>query len=179
MFENDNGKPFPTTCLTDSLLCSSGTRVYVRLNPKWQGRTKGLCGDYNNNAEDDFKTPSGGIPEVSANLFGDSWKKQTSCPESKEITDTCLANLERKTWAKKKCGLLKSPLFQACHSEVEVEPYLERCVFDTCGCDVGKKWEPVTIYLITIYPNDTHCFYSPRWRLRVLVHGVGCLCSGM
>ncbi|XP_063975011.1 hemocytin [Diachasmimorpha longicaudata] len=118
-----------------------GTRVYVKLQPKWKGRTKGLCGDYNDNGEDDFKTPSGGISEVSARLFGDSWKKDNYCPEPKDITDTCALHPERKIWATEKCGVLKSSLFQSCHSEVDIEPYVLNCIFDTCGCDGGGDCE--------------------------------------
>ena len=109
------------------------------MDPKWKSRTKGLCGDYNDNSEDDFKTPSGGVSEVSANLFGDSWKKNSYCPEPKDIQDPCIKNPERRVWAVQKCGVLKSSLFKACHSEVEVESYVENCIYDTCGCDSGKK----------------------------------------
>lgn len=34
---------------------------------------------------DDFQTPYGGIPEVSALLFGDSWKLQPHCIQPSEI----------------------------------------------------------------------------------------------
>lgn len=34
---------------------------------------------------DDFQTPYGGIPEVSALLFGDSWKVQSHCSQTTEI----------------------------------------------------------------------------------------------
>ncbi|KZC09215.1 Hemocytin [Dufourea novaeangliae] len=118
-----------------------GTRVYIRLDSRWKSRTKGLCGDYNDNSEDDFKTPSGGISEVSPNLFGDSWKKNDFCPEPKDVKDPCEQHPERKLWAVEKCGILKSPIFQPCHSEVEVNSYLHNCIFDTCGCDTGGDCE--------------------------------------
>lgn len=47
---------------------------------------KGLCGNYNDDELDDFQTPSGGIAEVSAQLFGDSWRLQPYCPEAVDIT---------------------------------------------------------------------------------------------
>ncbi|XP_034943572.1 hemocytin, partial [Chelonus insularis] len=118
-----------------------GTRVYIKLDPKWKGRTQGLCGDYNDNNEDDFKTPSGGISEVSARIFGDSWKEDSYCPEPMNTTDTCVLHPERKVWAIEKCGILKSSLFQSCHSEVNIEPYIQQCIFDTCGCDEGGDCE--------------------------------------
>ncbi|CAG9836626.1 unnamed protein product [Diabrotica balteata] len=88
-----------------------GTRVYVRIDPRWKDTTKGLCGNYNDNEVDDFQTPSGGLAEVSANIFGDSWRLQSYCTEAPEIKDTCEQRPDRKVWATKKCGVLKSSLF--------------------------------------------------------------------
>lgn len=45
-----------------------------------------MCGNYNDDDQDDFQTPSGGVAEVSANLFGDSWRLQSYCPEALEIS---------------------------------------------------------------------------------------------
>lgn len=55
-----------------------GTRVYVKLGNKWRGKVQGLCGNFNDDAMDDMKTPSSGI-ETSAIMFGDSWKLQDFC----------------------------------------------------------------------------------------------------
>lgn len=54
------------------------TRVYITLGVRWKGKVQGLCGNYNGDALDDFKTPSSGI-ETSASLFGHSWKLQDFC----------------------------------------------------------------------------------------------------
>ncbi|RZC00579.1 C8, VWD, and/or TIL domain containing protein, partial [Asbolus verrucosus] len=118
-----------------------GTRVYVKVDPRWKDKIKGLCGNYNDNDADDFQTPSGGITEASAKIFGDSWKLQTYCPEALEITNTCDDRPERKVWAVKQCGILKSSLFSPCHSEVPVDIYLEKCIFDACACDQGGDCE--------------------------------------
>lgn len=55
-----------------------GTRLYLKLNNKWKGKVKGLCGNYNYNAQDDLTTPSFGI-ENNPILFGDSWKLDETC----------------------------------------------------------------------------------------------------
>lgn len=55
-----------------------GTRVYVKLTSMWKGNVQGLCGNFNDDAQDDLKTPSSGI-ETSAVIFGDSWKLQDFC----------------------------------------------------------------------------------------------------
>ncbi|KAK4875849.1 hypothetical protein RN001_012271 [Aquatica leii] len=114
-----------------------GTRVYIKLGAAWKNKVEGLCGNFNDDQLDDFQTPSGGIPEVSPMAFGDSWRLQHLCPKSFEITDTCTLRPDRKLWAMKQCGILKTSVFASCHSEEPVEPYLERCIFDTCACDQG------------------------------------------
>lgn len=52
------------------------------LNCARDGKVRGLCGNFNDNALDDFQTPSGGITEVDAKTFGDSWRLQKYCPET-------------------------------------------------------------------------------------------------
>lgn len=54
------------------------TRIYISLAVQWKGKVLGLCGNYNDDAMDDFTTPSSGI-ESSATIFGDSWKLQDFC----------------------------------------------------------------------------------------------------
>ncbi|KDR23192.1 Hemocytin, partial [Zootermopsis nevadensis] len=145
-----------------------GTRVYVRADPKWKDRLKGLCGNYNDNQLDDFQTPSGGLSEVSARLFGDSWRLQSYCAESVDIADTCLSHPNRKLWAMKKCGVLKSSVFQPCHSEVPLEPYLERCIFDACGCDLGGDCECLCT-AISAYAQECNVRgASIKWRSQEL-----------
>ncbi|XP_014469310.1 PREDICTED: hemocytin isoform X2 [Dinoponera quadriceps] len=141
-----------------------GTRVYVRLNPEWKGHTVGLCGDYNDNAGDDFKTPSGGISEASVNLFGDSWKKDPSCPEPLDVVEACEQHPERKLWSLRRCNLLKSPVFSPCRSEVEVEPYLRNCIFDACSCDSGGDCECLCTALAA-YAHECNAKGVPvKWR---------------
>ncbi|KAK2585761.1 hypothetical protein KPH14_010370 [Odynerus spinipes] len=145
-----------------------GTRVYIRLDPKWKGHTKGLCGDYNDNSEDDFKTPSGGISEVSANLFGDSWKINDVCPEPKDVKDPCEQHPERKLWAIEKCSILKSDLFRSCHSEVDIEFYVKNCIFDTCSCDAGGDCECLCTALAA-YAQQCNAKGVPvKWRSQEL-----------
>jgi len=35
------------------------TQVYLRVDPVWQGKLEGLCGNFNHNKKDDYKTVSG------------------------------------------------------------------------------------------------------------------------
>ena len=58
-----------------------GNKLYVRLEAKWSGLVTGLCGNFNSDSADDFRSPSG-IVEGSAEIFGDSWKIHKYCPKS-------------------------------------------------------------------------------------------------
>nr|XP_045582104.1 hemocytin-like isoform X3 [Procambarus clarkii] len=113
-----------------------GTRAYLRLDPVWRGKVHGLCGNYNGNERDDFQTP-GGSSEALVNIFGDSWRLHSYCPASVAIKNTCKLHPHRKVWAAEQCAILRSEVFTPCHSEVPVQPYEERCLFDGCGCDTG------------------------------------------
>lgn len=63
--------------ITQDLFCFTKKNIPFQVN--------GLCGNYNDNQMDDFQTPYGGIPEVSALLFGDSWKLQPYCSHTSKI----------------------------------------------------------------------------------------------
>uniref|UniRef100_A0A1I8Q8K8 Hemocytin n=1 Tax=Stomoxys calcitrans TaxID=35570 RepID=A0A1I8Q8K8_STOCA len=117
-----------------------GTRVYVKLGNEWKNKVSGLCGNYNDNAMDDMKTPTQAL-ETSALTFGHSWKVQQYCAMPTVPIDACKEHPERETWAQLKCGILKSNHFKDCHAEVPVEKYLKRCIFDTCACDQGGDCE--------------------------------------
>lgn len=70
-------------------------------------------------------------------FFYDSYPKT----EPQEQIDACSVHAERKIWAEKKCGILKSAVFAPCHSEVDVEKFMKRCIFDSCACDQGGDCE--------------------------------------
>ena len=145
-----------------------GTRVYVKVDPRWKNKVKGLCGNYNDNEIDDFQTPSGGLTEVSAQLFGDSWKLQSYCPDVEEVTDTCEKRPDRKVWAVRQCGILKSDTFSPCHSEVAVEKYFNMCTFDSCACDQGGDCECLCT-AIAAYAQECNSKGVPiKWRSQSL-----------
>ncbi|XP_075922124.1 mucin-6-like [Petromyzon marinus] len=100
----------------------------------------GLCGDYDGNQLNDFTTPQG-IVVIQEDAFADSWKVRSYCLDAKLVTDTCALFPQREAWAKRKCGIIRSEAFAACHAEVPYYVYFERCVYDACGCDSGADCE--------------------------------------
>ncbi|XP_051822911.1 mucin-6 [Antechinus flavipes] len=100
----------------------------------------GLCGNYNGNMKDDFETRSKYV--ASSELeFVNSWKENPLCGDISFVVDPCLQNPYRKAWAEKKCAIINSNTFSACHSKVYRMPYYDACVRDTCGCDSGGDCE--------------------------------------
>ncbi|CAM2104988.1 unnamed protein product [Caretta caretta] len=63
-----------------SVLWDGGTRVYVKLDPRYQGRVAGLCGNFDGDTENDF-TSRQGVVEPTSDLFGNSWRVSLLCPE--------------------------------------------------------------------------------------------------
>uniref|UniRef100_A0A8C2M0S6 Mucin-2 n=1 Tax=Cricetulus griseus TaxID=10029 RepID=A0A8C2M0S6_CRIGR len=116
------------------------TSVFVRLQQHYKGRVCGLCGNFDDNAINDFTTRSqsvvGDVLE-----FGNSWKFSPSCPDAPVPKDPCTANPYRKSWAQKKCSVINSATFAACHSQVDSTKYYEACVHDVCACDSGGDCE--------------------------------------
>ena len=118
-----------------------GTRLALSLNPKFKTNVEGLCGNYNDDQSDDFKTPSNGPSEQVATVFGDSWKLYGYCPKTNGIINTCERHPHRHQWAQKTCAIIRSDLFEACHHEVMPKYFHDSCIFDACGCDSGGDFE--------------------------------------
>ncbi|XP_054426643.1 mucin-5B [Pteronotus mesoamericanus] len=116
------------------------TSVFIRLHQDYKGKVCGLCGNFDDNAANDFTTRSQSVVG-DALEFGNSWKFSPSCPDAPAPRDPCTANPYRKSWAQKQCSLLNSATFAACHSQVDPTKYYEACVSDACACDAGGDCE--------------------------------------
>ncbi|KAM9078715.1 mucin-5B [Megaptera novaeangliae] len=116
------------------------TSVFIRLHQEYKGRVCGLCGNFDNNALNDFTTRSQSVVG-DALEFGNSWKFSPSCPDAQAPKDPCAANPYRKPWAQKQCSIVNSATFRACRSQVDSTRYYEACVSDACACDSGGDRE--------------------------------------
>ncbi|KAK6627245.1 hypothetical protein RUM44_009722 [Polyplax serrata] len=141
------------------------TRIYLKADSRWKNRVTGLCGNYNDNDMDDFKTPiSGETSEVSVIPFVDSWRVHTYCPETSTLNDACELQPRRKTWAVEKCSILISDVFAPCHAEIAFQPYLERCIIDSCGCDEGGDCECLCSAIAAYTEECTQRGIPIKWR---------------
>ncbi|XP_036009085.1 mucin-6 isoform X8 [Mus musculus] len=100
----------------------------------------GLCGNANGNMKDDFETRSKYVASNELE-FVNSWKESPLCGDASYAVDPCSLNTFRRSWAERKCNIINSQTFAACHSKVYHLPYYEACVRDACGCDTGGDCE--------------------------------------
>ncbi|XP_070533581.1 mucin-2-like isoform X1 [Ptychodera flava] len=145
-----------------------GTTVYVVVDGRHRNKLEGLCGNFNGPQKDDFTCPGGGFPVESETEFGNCWRANDCCPDAPTIEDPCELHPDRKTWAKKSCSVIKSDLFIPCHSLVPYKPFLRRCEYDACGCDMGGDCEclctAVAAYAAECSRHGVHI----RWRSQEL-----------
>jgi hypothetical protein len=113
--------------------------VYVKVQSHWSGKTKGLCGNFNQNQEDDFTT-SEQIIETDVALFGESWKIDPACQSVQHVPHPCTVHVQRASEAERMCNVLMKTPFTKCHHVVNPEEgYLQSCIYDVCGCQDGTK----------------------------------------
>lgn len=114
----------------------SMTRVYIDAPASYRGRTKGLCGTFNSNIQDDFLTPEGDI-ETTVEPFADKWRTKEACQfmaDTPRVPHPCQLNIVNKNKAEKVCAKIKSNIFDECHWLVDPLPYYEDCLYDVCAC---------------------------------------------
>ncbi|XP_030052234.1 SCO-spondin [Microcaecilia unicolor] len=148
-----------------TIFWDGGTRVYVKLDPKYQGRVSGLCGNFDGDAENDF-TSRQGIVEPTSDLFGNSWRSSLLCPEvhSDDFEHPCTENPHRVTWARKRCSIIMQAPFASCHQEVPCQQFYDWCVFDACGCDTGGDCECLCTAIATYAEECNQRGIYIRWR---------------
>uniref|UniRef100_M3Y4X2 Mucin 5AC, oligomeric mucus/gel-forming n=1 Tax=Mustela putorius furo TaxID=9669 RepID=M3Y4X2_MUSPF len=115
-------------------------QVFVRLGPELRGLTCGLCGNFNQNQADDFRTLSG-VVEGTAAAFANTWKTQASCPNVKNsFEDPCSLSVENERYAQRWCSRLTDPRgpFAQCHVAVNPGTFYSNCMFDTCNCEKSE-----------------------------------------
>ncbi|XP_037116970.1 zonadhesin, like isoform X3 [Syngnathus acus] len=94
----------------------------------------GLCGDYDDDAIDDFRKPDGSLTN-SPNEFGNSWNTDPECNKKPNTTHPgCDAEEQKLYESSGYCGILlnKNGPFAACHAKINPNEYFKDCVFDLC-----------------------------------------------
>ncbi|NXW15482.1 ZAN protein, partial [Circaetus pectoralis] len=141
----------------------------ITLPQSYFSKVHGMCGNFNDNREDDLSLPNGTLASVTQ--FGNSWKVEEDSDEG------CLSDLreddvppctaENKPVIESQCNVLKSDKFKACHNLVKPEDFIQICIYDMCQYDGMKSTlcDIVQVYVdtcrnhgITIkWRNSTFC----------------------
>ncbi|XP_078509870.1 uncharacterized protein LOC144769584 [Lissotriton helveticus] len=100
-----------------------GHRVYVIMDTARKEDTKGLCGTFNDNRNDDYISSNGMLESVAA-MFSVSWKMDQSCTEQPKGDP----DLDVMVSAKDKCdGYLDESIFADCRTIIDITGYKESC----------------------------------------------------
>ncbi|XP_015919443.1 BMP-binding endothelial regulator protein [Parasteatoda tepidariorum] len=97
----------------------------------------GLCGNYNGDEKDDFKTKNGRLVRT-AEDFGNSWRvgKMKRCIMSQPTSTNTSRYLSPDARVRiiRECNVLKSSVFKPCHKTVSAVDYYKSCFLDAGEC---------------------------------------------
>ncbi|XP_058273200.1 mucin-2-like [Hemibagrus wyckioides] len=123
-----------------SVIWDKQTKVKIELQASWSGKVRGLCGDFDGKLINDLMTSSSTVV-FSTLEFGNSWK--TAVPPCSDVTQElfpCERHSYCAAWAERRCMILRSDTFKACHLKVDPAPYYQACVLESCSCDFEGKF---------------------------------------
>uniref|UniRef100_H3AU93 von Willebrand factor n=1 Tax=Latimeria chalumnae TaxID=7897 RepID=H3AU93_LATCH len=117
--------------------------VHILLSERHFNKTCGLCGNFNNFAEDDFIAQEDFLAENSYD-FANSWAlhgAEKPCKRVSPPSKTCNISLwiaDEDLMAK--CQVLKTAsVFLKCHHHVDPEPFIALCEEDMCKCGEERE----------------------------------------
>ncbi|XP_045443392.1 mucin-19 [Pipistrellus kuhlii] len=122
-----------------TVIWDKNTRMTVILEPYWNGKVCGLCGNSNGDLKDDFTTRHSSVA-TGALEFGNSWKTSQECSDTVTQTFPCDSNPYCKAWAVRKCEIIRDSTFRECHSKVDPTTYYDACMEEACACDMEGKY---------------------------------------
>ena len=114
-----------------SIFWNGGRRVKVTVSRMWEDKLCGLCGNFNDDRNDDFKMPNGSLA-MTETAFGDSWQfigSSLIC-NSTSPTPNCTDTI--RTEAECICNVMNQTMFASCNAVLDPTEYIEACIFDYC-----------------------------------------------
>lgn len=138
-------KLFSVSQLGDSILFVSQLQgFWIRLNvvgdvklgvsSKYKGSVDGLCGYYNENANDDKRLPNGTIV-MSTFDFGQSWLRDEHSA-NKCVPSACSAIQQEQALAL--CTIIKDEAFATCSKAINADQFIHKCLETACNCLKSK-----------------------------------------
>ncbi|GAA6107134.1 SCO-spondin isoform X2 [Tachysurus ichikawai] len=121
-----------------------GNTVYLTITAEHFATTRGLCGLYNNNPDDDFTSRSGSVLQYAAS-FGNSWRVPNQeiedCSDAAELGHSCdiMGDISLRRAAEFTCHQLKDSPFSQCHHRVDPGPYVDTCLYVYCSLGTNER----------------------------------------
>ncbi|KAK2858572.1 hypothetical protein Q5P01_003192 [Channa striata] len=112
--------------------------VYVTVTAEHLAATRGLCGVYNDKADDDFTTLAGTVSQYAAS-FGNSWKvpdqQNQGCSDAAELGHSCDVSGDPalRGEAESVCHQLLENPFTHCHLRLDPAAYIDTCLYLYCS----------------------------------------------
>ena len=146
--------------------------VTIRVPYDYQNATCGLCGNFNNRAQDDLRTREGQV--VSSDVvFANSWRASgdddPGCgPRCGGLDCAACTSTQTNLYGNNdRCGILQNPSgpFANCHRQIPPQTYVDSCVYDLC---VGGGYQPILCQGLSAYARqcEQHGIQVNTWRRR-------------
>ncbi|XP_056314201.1 IgGFc-binding protein-like [Danio aesculapii] len=173
------------------------SHVALTLPSTYYGVVGGLCGNWNDNINDDLLTPNNTLA-ATASIFGTSWKVKDDpgCSDGcqgKACPKCDVAERNKDTFTKP-CSKItdKQGPFKGCHSKVNPNQFYEDCVYDMCmyGGHSSALCSALTAYTaacqhalgaVESWRTDSFCPTTCKSHSHYEVCAAGCpqTCSGL
>ncbi|CAM4908393.1 unnamed protein product [Rotaria socialis] len=167
-----------TMIKTDAFAVKWDGQTYVEIAIRSNSEMLGLCGNNNDNFDDDLKSADG-ASQFNVFDMAKSWQTCSQCAPGKNQSidnDPCGENYsQRRTWAKNKCDIIKikssifNNPFEICIDKMEthlIEKYYQACLYDACHVDHGGDCESVCTVLSAYAAECQSIIKTPtiKWR---------------
>uniref|UniRef100_UPI0037E75E0D alpha-tectorin-like isoform X3 n=1 Tax=Semicossyphus pulcher TaxID=241346 RepID=UPI0037E75E0D len=125
-------RTFVTADFGLSVTYDGWSTVTISVPSNYSGQTCGLCGNFNGDPNDDYKTPSG-MMVATPDEFGKAWKVAGNYTCSDGCGSSC-PKCSNEQPARAQCEVIQAAdgPFSFCHGQVDPAPYFNDCVFDVC-----------------------------------------------
>ncbi|KAL8177012.1 UNVERIFIED_CONTAM: hypothetical protein K2H54_040818 [Gekko kuhli] len=107
----------------------------VQLPGTYFGKVCGLCGNFNNQSQDDLLMPDGQMA-ANASQFGNSWRVpgdgDAGCRPDDRQDEGPGCSPQEMGRLQASCREILAPKFQPCHAILDPLPFLQDCLYDMC-----------------------------------------------
>uniref|UniRef100_A0A3B4TCW3 SCO-spondin n=1 Tax=Seriola dumerili TaxID=41447 RepID=A0A3B4TCW3_SERDU len=147
--------------------------VYLTVTAEHLASTRGLCGVYNNNADDDFTTMGGTVSQFAAS-FGNSWKvpdhQNEGCSDAAELFHSCdvSGDIALRRQAESVCHRLLENPFKHCQPQLDPAAYIDTCLYLYCSLPPKERDGAVCDTLASYARECAQQHVIIMWRTAIL-----------